>query len=224
MTAGIELIRRKCQGEAHALSTPLLTDTTGNKLGKTEGGTIFLDPSLTSPYRFYQYWLNQADSEVLNILSALTLLSPEYIRSLKSKIKTEPEKREAQKILAQELTIMIHGKDSHRAVEKASQVLFSRNPENLNLVDEKTLIFLAREVPSSSFSNSSPTPLLEVLEKTKLCKSKGDARRQIKAGAIYLNYEKVNEESLLLSKDSFKGRAFLLLGKGKKELHLLKQS
>lgn len=221
MTAGIEIIRRKTQGEAHALSTPLLTDASGNKLGKTEEGSIFIDPKQTSPYSFYQYWLNQADSSVFTILSSLTILSEAYLKELEKSMAEKPEEREAQKTLARELTSMIHGKESTAAVESVSKVLFSRKPESLNLVDKKTLSLLKAEVPSSCFSNATDRSLAEVLSETKLCNSKGDARRQISAGAISINYVKVSDPTLLLSKESFQGKAFLLLGRGKKQLHLL---
>lgn len=224
ITTGIELIRRKHQTECYALSTPLLTDSAGNKLGKSESGTIFLDENLTSPYQFYQYWINQPDADVLRILNTLTLLTDERIAGLISEMDAHPEARNAQRVLAQELTEMVHGKEAALAAEKAAQVLFSKRADTLDLIDERTLQFLLAEVPSSRLDSNSSIELTELLVKAGLVQSKGEARRHLRGNAISVNREKVQDENYLINDASFVNRGFLLLGLGKSKLHLVVRS
>ena len=221
MTTGIELVRRKHQGEVHSLSIPLLTDSAGNKLGKTETGALFLDPGLTSPYQFYQYWLNLPDDKTPQVLRALTLLTDEYIEELEAGIASAPEKRQAQKILAHDITGAVHGQEVALAVESASKVLFSKDPKSLENLDPKALDVLSREVPSSSFDANDSIGIIDLLVRIGLSKSKGEARRQIKGNSISLNRYKVTDEQLTISKSQFQNNPFLLVGMGKSKLHLL---
>jgi tyrosyl-tRNA synthetase len=221
ITTGIELIRRKHGVEAHAVSSPLLVDSAGNKLGKTEGGAIYLDPELTSPFQFFQYWYQKPDSEVLGIMKALTLLSDDEICEAELKISQAPEKREAQKYLAKTLTVMVHGESVAKSVEEASQVLFSKDESSLQSLTEQGLQTLANEVPSTIVESINGVAILDLLVTAKFCQSKGDARRNIQGGAITLNREKISGEKLQLNDDFFKGRNFILLGMGKNKLHLI---
>lgn len=219
ITTGMELIRRKHSTDAHAISSPLLTDAAGNKFGKSEKGAIYLDAKFTSPFQFYQFWLGQADADVPKLLKALTLLSDERIHELEQKIQTKPEAREAQQALAQELTDMVHGKEAAQAASKATKVIFSKDPKALDAVDAATLKFLAHEVPSTKLE-AKEVNLLDLLVQTGLCKSKGEAKRHLQSGAVTINREKAAEGATVTSA-SFQGRAFLLLGIGKSNLHIV---
>lgn len=221
ITTGMELIRRKHGEESYAVSTPLLTDAAGNKLGKTEGGAIFLDPNLTTPYQFFQYWINQADADVLKVMRTLTLLSDEYIAELENDVKERPEQRKAQNVLAHDLTSMVHGEEAAIAAERAAKVLFSKKADALDNIDAKTLEFLQAEVPSSDFTDSESVEILELLVRTGLVKSKGEARRHIKGNAVSINRVKVQDEKLVVRKEQFADRGFLLVGLGKSKLHLI---
>lgn len=221
ITTGIELIRRKHSVEAHAVSSPLLVDSAGNKLGKTEGGAIYLDPELTSPFQFYQYWYQKPDNEVLGIMKALSLLSDDEIKDNEHKIVTAPEKREAQKNLARTLTVMVHGEAVAKSADEASLVLFSKDESSLQGLTEQGLKTLATEVPSSFVETLNGFGILDLLVTAKFCQSKGDARRNIQGGAITINREKITDEKLQLNDDFFRGRKFILLGMGKNKLHLI---
>jgi len=219
MTTGLELIRRKHGKEAYALSAPLLTDAAGNKLGKTEKGATYLDAKLTSPFRFYQFWLQQADADAPKLLRALTLLKDEYIATLEEQMLSQPEARPAQRVLAHEVTRLVHGEASALAAENASRVLFSKDAKMLDSLSEQGLELLAQEVPSSRFS--AETGLIDLLVQTGLCSSKGEARRHLKSGAVAVNREKVTDEAAKVNVETFGSRRMILLGVGKSNLHLL---
>ncbi len=219
ITTGTELVRKKHAAEAHAISSPLLTDAAGNKLGKTEAGGIYLDAEITTPYQFYQYWLQREDSEVLKLLNALTLLDDAKVQEAQSWITSEPEKRAAQKLLAETLTKMVHGDELFLAVEKASLVLFSKDPASLNDLSTAALKTLAKEVPSSHFEGA--LPILDLLVKTQMCGSKSEARRHIQGGAVSINRQKISDEKLVVENNTFGDKYFLLIGLGKTHLHLV---
>lgn len=221
MTTGLELIRRKHSKEAYAISTPLMTDSAGNKLGKSEKGALYLDSKLTSPFRFYQFWLQQADADAPKLLRFLTLLKDEYIQELEEQIKTQPEARAAQRVLAHEVTRLVHGEAAALASENASRVLFSKDAKMLDALSPQGLELLAQEVPSSRFQGGEAVALIDLLVQTGLCASKGEAKRHVKAGAVTVNREKVTEENVKIGKDTFGGRHLILLGLGKSNLHLL---
>jgi tyrosyl-tRNA synthetase len=219
VTTGLELIRRKHGKEAHALSTPLLTDAAGNKLGKTEKGAVYLDPSLTSPFKFYQFWLGQADADAPKLLKFLTLLRDEYIADLEQKMASDPGGRAAQKVLAHELTRLVHGESAALASENASRVLFSKDPKVLDALSPQGLELLAEEVPSTRLNDD--CGILDLLVLTKLCGSKGEARRHLKSGAVTMNREKVTDENIQVTNASFGHHKVILLGVGKANLHLV---
>lgn len=224
MTTGLELIRRKHQKEAHALSSPLLTDSAGNKLGKTDSGAIYLDPNMTSPYKFYQFWLNQADADIPNLLNRLTLFTDEAIGEILVLSQREPEKRHGQRILAEELTGFLHGVESAQSADKASRVLFSKEDSVFAEMSPADLSFLSKEVPSTHLDDSRlerGIGILDLLVETKLAASKGDARRNIKGGAISLNRKKITDETQLIRKSEISSRGFFLLGSGKSNVHLV---
>lgn len=221
ITTGIELIRRKHGAEAHAISTPLLTDSAGNKLGKTENGAIYIDPEITSPFQFYQYFINLPDSEVLKVLKALTLISDEQLQEVELRLKDAPEKREAQKLLAALLTDMIHGLEDRTAVEQATVVLFSKDSASLRNLSAATLHQLSRELPTSRLTTVSGTNIIDALVNSKLATSKGEARRHLQGGAVTINREKITDEKAYLNEEQFKSQGYLLLGIGKSKLHLL---
>lgn len=221
ITTGLELIRRKHGKEAYAISAPLMTDSAGNKLGKTEKGAIYLDANLTSPFRFYQFWLQQADADVPRLLRFLTLLKDEYIETLEEQIKSDPGARAAQRVLAHEVTRLVHGEETALASENASRVLFSKDPAVLASLGAKGLEMLAHEVPSSKLSLAEPMGIADLLVATKLCASKGEAKRHLKAGAVSLNREKITDEGHKVEQAAFGKNGFLLLGVGKSNLHLV---
>jgi tyrosyl-tRNA synthetase len=220
MTTGLELVRRKHGKEGYALSNRLLTDAAGNKLGKSVGGAIYLDASMTSPYKFYQFWLGQADADVGKILRYLTLLSDSYIDEVENQMKVNPEARAAQKVLAHELTRMVHGEATALASENASRVLFSKDAKTLDSLSSQGLELLAQEVPSTRFGGEEEA-ILDVLVRTGLCPSKSDARRQIKGNAVTVNRAKVTDENMKIDNGTFGDRRVILLGVGKSNLHLL---
>lgn len=221
ITTGIEIIRRKHSVEAHAVSSPLLVDSAGNKLGKTEGGAIYLDAEMTSPFQFFQYWFQKPDNEILGIMNALTLMSEDEIKESKYKIENAPEKREAQKVLAHTLTQMVHGENIAKSVEEASGFLFSKDETNMQNLTDQGLSTLAKEVPSTFIDSLNGVNILDLLVNSKLCQSKGDGRRSIQGGAISINREKITDEKIQLSDEYFKNRKFVLLGMGKNKLHLI---
>ena len=221
VTTGLELIRRKHQKEAHALSTPLITDAAGNKLGKTEKGAIYLDPKLTSPFKFYQFWLGQADADAPRLLRFFTLLRDEYIEDLEKKMAADPASRAAQKVLAHEVTRLVHGEPAALASENASRVLFSKDPKVLDSLSPEGLKLLSQEVPSTKLGPDETIGILDLMVKTGLSTSKGEAKRAIKGNSVTINREKVTDEGFVVSTVAFGNHKVLLLGVGKSNLHLV---
>lgn len=220
ITLGADLIRRVRAQRAWGLTFPLLTKSDGTKFGKSEKGTVWLDPKLTSPYQFYQFFIRVEDAEVVRMLHRMTFLSLEEIAALGEQVATRPEAREAQKRLASELTILVHGKDELARVEHASQVLFGGSLESL---DERTLLEVFAEAPSSGVSRArfeAGVPLVDLLVESGLCSSKGMARKDLAGNGIYLNNQKVTDRSLTTA-DFVLGR-YVLLRKGRKNYHLIR--
>jgi tyrosyl-tRNA synthetase len=225
ITAGIDLIRRIHGGKAHALVFPLLTMASGTKFGKTEGGTIWLGPNLTSPYRFYQYWLNTDDQDVINHLKFFTLLSSAEIEGLAKSLAEHPEKREAQRKLAQETTRLVHGDEALNKAEQASRILFGEEIHNLSLQDVFDIFVDApsTEIKKSNLSGDG-TAMVNLVASTGLAPSKSEARRLIQGGGIYLNNIRVNDLKYAVSiKDTIEGQA-IVLRKGPKEYLLVRVS
>ena len=222
ITSGIDLVRRNKVAEVYAIVFPLITTSSGVKFGKTEGGTIWLDAERTSPYKFYQYWFNTDDRDVVKYLKFFTLLPEERINDLDKSLKEAPEKREAQITLAQEVTKMLHGEAALKQAVKASKIFFGGE---ISDVSEKELLDIFSDVPSTEIMKDqlgSGMPLLDLMVTTGVVKSKGEARRAIQGGGIYINNIRVVEsEKKVTLEDAFHGK-FILLRKGGKNYWLIK--
>ncbi len=217
ITAGLELIRRVEGKTAHALTMPLVTTASGSKFGKTEEGAVWLDPARTSPYKFYQYWINVDDRDTGKYLRLFTLLSRKDIEALDKLIETAPEKREAQQALAREVTARVHSGEAARVAEEVSQVLFGKaDPTTLS---EPVLRALSEEVP---FATSREVPaLLDAMVTLKLAASKGAAKRLVEQGGVYLNGQRVTPETDLVSAKPLAG-GYHLLRKGARDYGLIR--
>jgi tyrosyl-tRNA synthetase len=223
ITSGVDLIRKIHGAKAHALVWPLLTTASGVKFGKSEGNAVWLDAKLTSPYKFYQYWFNTDDKDVVTYLKYFTLLSQPEIESLSTSITEQPEKREAQKKLAQEVTRMVHGQTELDKSEQASKVLFGAEIRDLSLLD---VLEIFAEVPSVQMNKDQfagdGLPVIDLITSSGLAQSKGEARRLIQGGGVYLNNIRVADIKNNVSlKDAIEGQA-LILRKGQKEYRLVK--
>ena len=217
IVAGLDLIRRVESGSGHALTVPLLAKSDGSKFGKTAGGSIWLDPTMTSPYAFFQFWLNTEDKDVVNFLKVFSFNSHEEITVLENSHAINPGLREAHRALAQELTTMVHGADATARVESASRALFGQG--DLTELDETTLASALAELPRTVISKDQEFPTwVDLLAATGVVDSKSAARRVIKDGGAYLNNEKVTSEEFALTKSSFLCGKYAVLRKGKRDL------
>ncbi|HEX9633895.1 MAG TPA: tyrosine--tRNA ligase [Candidatus Limnocylindria bacterium] len=215
LTAGVDLIRRVEGATVHALATPLVTRSDGQKYGKTEAGAIWLDPDSTSPFAFYQYFLNQADADAVPLLKVFSFRSRDEIEELARATAELPEARAAQRALAQELTELVHGADEASRAIAASAALFG-DGELANL-DEETVRASLREVPRAEIRGDLP-PLLDLLVATGLARSLSDARRTVSDGGIYLNNRRVTDAATVpAAEDLIHGR-WLVLRRGKRQL------
>lgn len=220
ITAGVDLIRRM-QGDdqnkeiTYGLTFPLVTKADGSKFGKTESGNIWLNSEKTSPYQFYQYFVRLADEEVMKLMRMFSLKSLEEISDLEKRFLAEPHKREAQMALAEELTALIHSKEDLVQAKKASEALFSGDYASL---DKKTLLEVFSEAPSVEVlkAKMSELGIVDLLVESKLCTSKGNARKDIAAGAIYINNTRFSGEDILLNQLPLLFDSILVLRKGKK--------
>src|SRR5437763_1421009 len=221
--AGTDLIRRLRGARAHALVFPLVTTSAGVKFGKTEAGAVWLDAKLTSPYRFYQFWLNTDDRDVITYLKFFTWLSKEEIDSLEQSIKNSPEKREAQRRLAREVTSMLHGKTELEKAVRASEVLFGKEMSGLS-VDE--IIDVFADVPSTELENSKlesdSFTVGDALVLSGLAPSKGEAKRLVQGGGVAVNNVRVDEVRKSISAADFIDGQVLVLRKGAKHYHLIR--
>jgi tyrosyl-tRNA synthetase len=223
ITAGIELIRRLRGGKAYGLVLPLITTASGVKFGKTEAGTIWLDPTLTSPYKFYQFWFNTDDRDVIRYLKFFTLLPREKIEELEQEVASSPEKREAQRTLAREVTRMVHGETALSRAERASRILFG---EEIKDVTAQEIEEIFGDVPSTEVGEGELTGegilITELLVKCGLASSRSDGRRLIQGGGIYLNNVRVTDiEQRVNIEQAIEGK-FLVLRKGRKDYHLVR--
>ena len=216
ITAGLDLIRRVDQGSAHALTVPLMTKADGGKFGKTASGTIWLDPEMTSPYAFYQNWISTDDRDVVPYLKILTFLSEAEIGELVAQVESAPERREAQKALARELTTLVHGADQYQRVEAASKALFGQG--ELGDLDGATLAGALAEVPRASVPAGELPALIDLMAMTGIVDSKSAARRAIREGGAYLNNVKITDEAFVPSVADLVGTRFLVLRRGKREI------
>ncbi|MCO5974289.1 tyrosine--tRNA ligase [Actinoallomurus soli] len=216
LTAGVDLIRRVEGGSAHALTTPLVTRADGTKFGKTAGGeTYWLDPELTSPYAFYQFWLNADDRDVPTYLKYFSFRSREEIEELEKATSERPAARAAQRALAEELTTLVHGADETQRVIAASRALFGQG--DLAELDERTLGSALAEVPSATVSGPLP-PVVDLLTATGLVGSKSEARRTVAQGGAYVNNVKVTDESAVPAQGDLLHGRFLVLRRGKRNI------
>lgn len=223
ITAGIELIRRVRGARAYGVTFPLLTTSAGTKFGKTESGTVWLDPARTSPYRFYQFWMNTPDADAGAYLRLFTLFPREEVEELEASIAAEPHRRLAQKALAADVTRRLHGEDGLGRARKASEVLFGGEIEGL---DTGEIADIFADVPSSRITRGDVggegLPLVDLLHGSGLAVSKSDARRAIGGGGVYLNNRRVAEASARVVPDHALHGEFVVLRRGKKRYHLVR--
>jgi len=223
ITAGIELTRKLDSTTVYGITSPLLTTANGQKFGKTEAGTVWLDQNMTSTYDFYQYWIRVDDRDVVELLKRFTYLPMDQIAELETQVKNAPEKREAQKILAQEVTRLVHGQEGLDKAYNASQMLFGGEIKNIS---DSELGSIFHDVPSSRISSdklsSGDFTLLDALCHTKLCSSRGEAKKLIKAGGAYVNNVRINDIGHILTMKSLATKYTLVLRVGKKKYHLLR--
>ncbi len=224
ITTGTELIRRMTGGEAYALTAPLITKADGSKFGKSEGGNIWLDPKLTSPYKFYQYWLNASDEDISKWIRVFSLKSREEIESLEKEHNEAPHMRLLQKSLAEELTIRVHSQDELNKAVAASNILFGKSTkEELVSLDEETLLTVFDGVPQYKLSTEvlGTVDIMSLLaQESQVFASKGEARRMIGSNAVSINKEKINLETNLSTSNLLNDK-YLLVQKGKKNYFLL---
>jgi len=217
ITAGLDLIRRVEGVSAHALTVPLLTKADGTKFGKTAGGSVWLDPEMTSPYAFFQYWLNSDDKDVINFLKVFSFKSRVEIEALESAHNANPGAREAHRELARELTSLVHSPEIAVRVEEAARALFGQG--DLSSLDEATLGSALAELPRTQIESGSEIPTwVDLLAATGVVDSKSAARRIVKEGGAYLNNEKVTGEDFRLEKSHFLCGKYAVLRKGKRDL------
>ena len=223
ITAGVELIRRTRDARAYGLVYPLATDVEGVKLGKTVRGAVWLDANKTSPYRYYQFWLNQGDEVVVSWLKYFTWLDQEAIADLQMKLAEHPERREAQRTLAQEVTRLTHGETALARAEQASQVLFGGEISGLGVEDIADIFadVPSSEIPRSRFEGDGPA-VTELFEEAGLVRSKGEARRLLSNGGVYVNNVQVTDPARAVSLHDATDGQFVVLRKGKKQYHLLR--
>jgi tyrosyl-tRNA synthetase len=223
ITAGIELIRKLRGARAHGLVWPLLTTSAGSKFGKTEAGTVWLDPERTSPFRFYQFWLNTEDRDVIAHLKKFTFLDRAAIAPLEDATARAPEKRDAQRALARELTTMVHGPEQAARAEHASSVLFGEDIATLAVGD---VLAVFEDVPSTdvpaSEARADGIGLVDLVARVRLAPSKGEARRLVESGGIYVNNRRMSDVKARLTAESAIGGELFVLRKGQKQNHLVR--
>ncbi|NBC81941.1 MAG: tyrosine--tRNA ligase [Bacteroidetes bacterium] len=227
ITTGTELIRRKSGGEAYALTCPLITKADGGKFGKTEEGNVWLDPEKTSPYKFYQFWLNTSDQDAEKYIKIFTLLSKDEVKKLVDEHYQAPHLRLLQKTLAKEITIMTHCEADYNTAVEASEILFGKGTtETLQKLDEQTFLSVFDGVPVYDVTyndiSDGADPMLLLVDKTGIFASKGELRRLIKGGGLSLNKEKITDENKAITGDHLLNNQYLLIQKGKKNYFIIK--
>ena len=226
ITTGTELIRRKESGEAFALTCPLITKADGGKFGKTEEGNVWLSAKYTSPYKFYQFWLNTSDSDAERYIKIFTMMGKEEIESLVEAHQAEAHRRQLQNRLAEEVTRMVHGQDALDKAIKASQILFGRSTEeDLRELEEDALLDIFNGVPQFDLSEAKLSEELEIVnflaEETEIFSSKGEARKMVQANGVSINKSKVGLDKKIGRNDLIAGK-FILAQKGKKNYYLVR--
>ena len=224
ITTGTELIRRMDGGEAYALTCPLIKKSDGTKFGKTEKGNIWLDPERTSPYEFYQFWLNVADDDAERYIRIFTMLSREEVESLIAEHREDPGQRKLQKVLAREVTLMCHGEKEYENALEASKMLFGNSTsEALRKLDEKTFLAVFSGVPTFNVPKEDlPCNILDFLAvKTAIFPSKGEARKMLQGGGVSINKDKVTGLEREISTDDIIDGKYILAQKGKKNYFII---
>ncbi len=224
ITTGTELIRRTCGGEAFGMTCPLITKADGGKFGKTEKGNIWLDAERTSPYQFYQFWLNVSDEDAERYIKIFTLLPHETIEEAIASHRECPERRELQRLLAKEVTVMVHGEKEYETAVKASGILFGKaTADDLRSLDERTFLAVFEGVPTFSIDRSRlPLGILDALAvETAVFPSKGEARKMIQQNGFSLNKEKMADISRSLTEDDIIDGKYILVQKGKKDYYII---
>ncbi len=226
IVTGTELIRRKAGGEAFALTTPLIKKADGTKFGKTEGGNIWLDPKRTSPYKFYQFWLNAADADVSNYIRIFSVKEREEIEILEAEHSAAPHLRLLQKALAEEITIRVHDEDSLTQAKAASVALFGNSIDGLLDLPQATFSEVADSITQFEITASALTQGINIMDllasSTNICKSKSDAKRAIEQGGISINKEKISDVNLIINTSSIIKGIYILLQSGKKNYYSIK--
>lgn len=226
IVTGTELIRRKEGGEAFALTCPLITKADGGKFGKTESGNVWLDPARTSPYSFYQFWLNVSDTDAEKYIKIFTMLSEKYISELVAKHNEAPHMRALQKELAKEVTTMVHSKEEYEMAVAASQILFGKGTaEQLHKLNESTFLSIFEGVPQFKIAKAKLEAGINIIdllaEETAIFPSKGELRRTIKGNGLSINKEKIGNPDLIVNSSFLIGGKYILAQKGKKNYFLI---
>ncbi len=226
IVTGTELIRRKLGGDAFALTCPLITKADGGKFGKSEAGNVWLDPKKTTPYKFYQFWLNTSDADASEYIKKFTLLTKEEIESLQKQHDEAPHMRILQKALAEDITVRVHSREDLQAAIEASEILFGKGTtETLKNLDEEVLLSVFEGVPKSEIAKSEIAKSVDVVDlladMTQIFASKGEARRMLKEGGVAINKAKV-DESYTIDTTSLLNGKYILVQKGKKNYFLVK--
>ena len=226
ITTGTELIRRKLGGEAFALTCPLITKADGGKFGKTESGNVWLDRRYTSPYKFYQFWLNVSDSDAERYIKIFTSIEKEEIEALIAEHQAAPHLRILQKRLAKEVTVMVHSEDDYNAAVEASNILFGNSTsEALKHLDEQTLLDVFNGVPQFEVSRDELSAGVKAIdlftEKAAIFPSKGEMRKLVQSGGISVNKEKLTDQDMVIDCSSLLDEKYLLVQRGKKNYYLL---
>ncbi|MDF1560351.1 MAG: tyrosine--tRNA ligase [Bacteroidales bacterium] len=227
IVTGTELIRRKTGGEAWAMTCPLITKSDGRKFGKTESGNVWLDPAKTTPYRFFQFWLNVADDDAEKFIRIFTMLSRSEIEDLVKAHSAEPHQRLLQKRLAEEVTVMAHSREEYDAAVEASQILFGKGTtEQLQRMDENTFLSVFEGVPLFDLDREVLSAGVNVSDlcalHTKIAESKGEIRRLIQGGGVSINSSRIDSADMTVTADHLLNNRYLLIQKGKKSYYLVR--
>jgi tyrosyl-tRNA synthetase len=227
IVTGTELIRRKESGEAFALTTPLIKKADGTKFGKTESGNVWLDPAKTSPYKFYQFWLNASDEDSKKYIRIFTLLDQEEIKSLETEHEQAPHRRVLQKKVAEEITVRVHSENEYRIALEASELLFGKgSAETLSKLSEADLLSVLEGVPCVEMGRGELESGINVVEllsdKTNIFPSRGEARKMIQGGGVLINKEKVEDPARQMTVTDLLNGRYMLAQKGKKNYYLVK--
>jgi len=223
LIAGADYIRRTEGGEAFGLTQPLLLTSSGTKFGKTEEGAVWLDPARTSTYRFYQFWINTEDADAERLLKLFTFLPLEEIEDIVAEHNKSPEKRMAQKILAHEVTRLVHSENTAKNAARASVMLFGGGDVSVKCseLEEEMLTLLSSEVPYSKIGCEVPCQITEMLSVSGACESKGEAKRLIKQGGVTLNDVKITDEGAKIERELLLHGKYIFARLGKKKFHLI---